>query len=169
MHHRWLGQLFAQCGTIRGVYIPSKKRVVSKSKFGFLRFKEGIAVEKAIRMFHEIWCMNNRLVVKHEKVSKRSARRSGLGQIQNHLPDEVQESMRHRPQEVRTVVAKTIDEEWLKSCVVGIVKDHIVPETVQNDLISDGILSIKSKFGAGMAEGRTVDPLEHDTGAPKGT
>ncbi|KAL6974552.1 hypothetical protein U1Q18_028737 [Sarracenia purpurea var. burkii] len=25
MHYRWLGQLFAQCGTIRNVYIPSKR------------------------------------------------------------------------------------------------------------------------------------------------
>ncbi|KAL6989280.1 Serine arginine-rich splicing factor 2 [Sarracenia purpurea var. burkii] len=116
MDHRWLGQLFAQCGTILDVYIPQKRRLVSNSKFGFVRFKEVSTVEKAISMYHGIWCVNKRLIVKHAKVSKWSGRKRELGPFpkrgqntipphttrfefldQNHLPDMVAMSTRKPP------------------------------------------------------------------------
>ncbi|KAL6991095.1 La-related protein 7 [Sarracenia purpurea var. burkii] len=64
MHKEWLKQLFAPCGNITEVFIPLKRRLVSKSKYGFMRFRDEEAVKKAINMYNGVWCGNKKLSVK---------------------------------------------------------------------------------------------------------
>ncbi|KAL6995276.1 hypothetical protein U1Q18_005412, partial [Sarracenia purpurea var. burkii] len=39
------------------------------------------------------------------------------------------------------VVAREVDEDWLKSCVVGIVKEQIEVDSIQQAMESDEVLS----------------------------
>ncbi|KAL6966294.1 hypothetical protein U1Q18_032075 [Sarracenia purpurea var. burkii] len=47
--------------------------------------------------------------------------------------------------ELPVIEAKNIDEEWLKPCIVGIIKQHTKMRSIQVAMASDGVHDIKIK------------------------
>ncbi|KAL6963527.1 hypothetical protein U1Q18_035617, partial [Sarracenia purpurea var. burkii] len=61
----------------------------------------------------------------------------------NQPPTKAREGTRIPNLCLQTVEAKFIVEDWLKSCVVGLVRDHLSSEAIQDAMIFDGIHGIK--------------------------
>ena len=60
----WLWKAFSNCGMVVDSFIPRKRRQVSNSKHGFVRFKFYSDALKAVRNYNGIWWLEKRIVVK---------------------------------------------------------------------------------------------------------
>ncbi|KAL6997749.1 La-related protein 7 [Sarracenia purpurea var. burkii] len=155
MHKDWLRRLFEPCGNITEVFIPLKRRQVSKSKYGFVRFREKVSVEKAIKKYNQVWCVNKKLRVKRAW-ARDNNKRSGYqgcppsiywkGNLDQECGSETRGIYPRGPKHVLpTVEAEAIDEEWLKNCAIGIVRYGMEVESIHEAMKSDGVYGIRVK------------------------
>ncbi|KAL6966420.1 hypothetical protein U1Q18_032199, partial [Sarracenia purpurea var. burkii] len=143
MHQKWLGKIFTHYGLITNLVIRSKRRQISKSKFDFVRFIDLEAVDRAIKMYDGVWCMNKKLVVKRLGGKKPNNR----DWSQPHTLAVYTRGMMPCPPtpEMYVIEAENIDEEWLKLCDVGIVEEHTKLCSIQAAMVSLGVHDIKIK------------------------
>ncbi|KAL7193815.1 hypothetical protein ACSBR2_025447 [Camellia fascicularis] len=66
MDPKGLFNLFSKFGIVNDVFIPRKRRKVSRSRFGFVRYGCEVAVEIAIHKADGLWCDNKALKVKEQ-------------------------------------------------------------------------------------------------------
>ncbi|KAL7194530.1 hypothetical protein ACSBR1_034872 [Camellia fascicularis] len=62
--------LFSKFGVVVDVYIPNKRRKVTSSQFGFVRYNCPVAAGMAIQKAHGTWCDNCEIKVKMAEFSK---------------------------------------------------------------------------------------------------
>lgn len=64
MDPKGLYNIFNNYGIVKDVYIPNKRRKLTRSRFGFVRYACQVAADMAIQKAHGIWCDNRALKVK---------------------------------------------------------------------------------------------------------
>ncbi|GMP92906.1 hypothetical protein CsSME_00042953 [Camellia sinensis var. sinensis] len=64
MDPKGLYGLFSNFGVVRDVFIPNKRRQMTRSRFGFVRYDCPVAVQMAVQKAHGLWCDNRALKVK---------------------------------------------------------------------------------------------------------
>ncbi|XP_028076159.1 serine/arginine-rich splicing factor 2-like [Camellia sinensis] len=65
-----LYMLFNNFGVVKDVFIPSKRRKSTGSRFGFVRYDCKVAVEMAVMKGDGLWCDNKALKVKKAEFKK---------------------------------------------------------------------------------------------------
>ncbi|XP_028067732.1 polyadenylate-binding protein 5-like [Camellia sinensis] len=70
MNPKGLFSLFSKFGIVKDVYIPSKTRKSTKTRFGFVRFDCPVAVAVAIQKTNRLWCEDKELYVKRVEFEK---------------------------------------------------------------------------------------------------
>ncbi|KAL7264450.1 hypothetical protein ACSBR1_002407 [Camellia fascicularis] len=71
MDPKGLFTLFSKFGIVKDVFIPAKRRQVSGSRFGFVRYDCEVATDMAVQKADGIWCDNKALKVKNAEYKKR--------------------------------------------------------------------------------------------------
>ncbi|CAL5378234.1 unnamed protein product [Camellia sinensis] len=64
MDPKGLYNIFTNYGIVKDVFIPNKRRKLTRSRFGFVRYACPVAADMAIQKAHGIWCDNRALKVK---------------------------------------------------------------------------------------------------------
>ncbi|GMP57002.1 hypothetical protein CsSME_00021263 [Camellia sinensis var. sinensis] len=64
MDPKGLYNIFTNFGIVKDVFIPNKRRKLTKSRFGFVRYACPVAANMAVQKAHGIWCDNRALKVK---------------------------------------------------------------------------------------------------------
>ncbi|XP_028110219.1 uncharacterized protein LOC114308755 [Camellia sinensis] len=64
MDPKGLYNIFTNFGVVKDVFIPNKRRKVTRSRFGFVRYACPVATNMAVQKAHGIWCDNRALKVK---------------------------------------------------------------------------------------------------------
>ncbi|CAL5343197.1 unnamed protein product [Camellia sinensis] len=64
MNPKSLFQLFAKFGIVKDVFIPKKRRKITGSRFGFVRYDCSVAAEMAVQRADGLWCDDKALRVK---------------------------------------------------------------------------------------------------------
>ncbi|KAL6985827.1 La-related protein 7 [Sarracenia purpurea var. burkii] len=146
MHQAWLKQLFVQCGNIIEVKIPQKRRQATNCKFGFVRFNELEAMNRAIRMFNGVWCDNKKLIVKKARENNNS-RQVKRARLQSNTGSEKGQDAVSLGQDNLVVEAREVNEAWLKSCAVGILNEAIKVESIQSAMESEGFDACQGEAG----------------------
>ncbi|KAL7222744.1 hypothetical protein ACSBR1_024446 [Camellia fascicularis] len=70
MNPKELYSLFMKFGVVKDVFIPSKTRKTTRSRFGFVRFDCPVTVEVAIQKANGLWCDDKSLQVKKAEFEK---------------------------------------------------------------------------------------------------
>ncbi|KAL7190509.1 hypothetical protein ACSBR2_022730 [Camellia fascicularis] len=70
MYQKQLFHLFTNFGIVKDVFIPSKRRKSSGSRFGFVRYDCSVAAEMAIQKANRAWCDDKVLKVKKVEFGK---------------------------------------------------------------------------------------------------
>ncbi|KAL7230391.1 hypothetical protein ACSBR2_008807 [Camellia fascicularis] len=78
MDPKGLYTLFTKFGVVKDVFIPSKRRKATRSRFGFVRYDCPVAAKVAIQKANGVWCGNRSLVVKTAEFGRKQS-----GVIQN--------------------------------------------------------------------------------------
>ncbi|XP_028118826.1 serine/arginine-rich splicing factor 8-like [Camellia sinensis] len=73
MHPKSMYTLFTKFGVVRDVFIPNKRRSVTKTRFGFVRFDCPIAAQIAEQKANGLWIDNKALAVKSAIYGKEQA------------------------------------------------------------------------------------------------
>ncbi|KAL6981428.1 hypothetical protein U1Q18_023057 [Sarracenia purpurea var. burkii] len=93
-------------------------------------------------MYDGVWCMNKRLVVKRAWWKKTRNRDWSQPHVQG---PNMKEKKSWPPTPEQTVIdAEDIDEDWLKLCVVGIVKEYTELCSIQTAMDPYGVRLWKS-------------------------
>ncbi|KAL7203846.1 hypothetical protein ACSBR2_016991 [Camellia fascicularis] len=71
MDPKSLFSLFGKFGVVKDVFIPSKRRESSRTRFGFVRYDCKVAAGMAIQKADDLWCDNKALRVKQANVQKK--------------------------------------------------------------------------------------------------
>ncbi|XP_028057424.1 uncharacterized protein LOC114261350 [Camellia sinensis] len=77
MSPQGLFKLFSKFGVVKDVFIPAKRRLVTGSRFGFVRYNCPILVELAVQKTNGVWCEETRLKVKMAEYNKMVQREKG--------------------------------------------------------------------------------------------
>ncbi|XP_028099290.1 serine/arginine-rich splicing factor 2-like [Camellia sinensis] len=64
MEPKGLYTLFNNFGVVQDVFIPHKRRKMTRSRFGFVRYNCSIAASMAVQKANGLWCDNRALKVK---------------------------------------------------------------------------------------------------------
>ncbi|KAL6961734.1 hypothetical protein U1Q18_004321 [Sarracenia purpurea var. burkii] len=128
-----------------------------------MRFRDSEAVDRAINMYNGVWCLNKKLIVKHACESNMSSRmwnmRNPLTMAQKKNPTSREQNLyqdhgpnmrRNKPRAPNhgtpiVLEAKEINEEWIKSCAMDIVKEHIEVESIREVMVYYRVHRIKIK------------------------
>ncbi|GMP53418.1 hypothetical protein CsSME_00018873 [Camellia sinensis var. sinensis] len=70
MNPKGLFSLFSKFGVVKDVFIPTKRRKATRSRFGFVRFDCPVAAGVAIQKTNRVWCDNKILKVKKADFGK---------------------------------------------------------------------------------------------------
>ena len=70
MNPKKLFGLFSQCGVVKDVYIPMKRRKATGSRFGFVSFDCHVAAKVAVQKANGLWWDNKELKVKGAEYQK---------------------------------------------------------------------------------------------------
>ncbi|KAL7161401.1 hypothetical protein ACSBR2_041959 [Camellia fascicularis] len=70
MNPKDLYSLFGKFGVVRDVFIPSKVRKATKSRFGFVRYDCPVAASVAIQKANGLWCDDKALKVKEAEFGR---------------------------------------------------------------------------------------------------
>ncbi|XP_028123753.1 serine/arginine-rich splicing factor SC35-like [Camellia sinensis] len=70
MNPKGLYELFKKFGVVRDMFIPTKTRKTTRSRFGFVRYDFSVAAEMAIQKANGVWCDDKALRVKFTEFAK---------------------------------------------------------------------------------------------------
>ncbi|CAL5418234.1 unnamed protein product [Camellia sinensis] len=155
----WLRRVFNRCGTIVDAFIPFKRRRFSNSKFGFVRYLKEEEADEAVRSFNGVWWRGHILVVKRATIlsGKRLIWRKKKTLLPHSLSPMGDQIWRHKQDpkdhslysiegvEVNpngssfTVEAEEIDDSWVKTCAVGIVRDFKIIPMIEEAMRTEGV------------------------------
>ncbi|XP_028079064.1 embryonic polyadenylate-binding protein B-like [Camellia sinensis] len=86
MHPKGLYDLFTNFGVVIDVYIPSKRRHSTGTRFGFVRYDCPVVAEMAIQKAHDTWCDGRALKVKQTDFKKKNISKVKPQADVHHLP-----------------------------------------------------------------------------------
>ncbi|KAI7994350.1 hypothetical protein LOK49_LG11G01162 [Camellia lanceoleosa] len=155
----WLRRVFNRCGTIVDAFIPFKRRRFSNSKFGFVRYLKEEEANEAIRSFNGVWWQGHLLLMKRATIlsGKRLIWRKKKSHFPHPLSPEGDQIWRHNqvpedqsPYSIEgvevnpdgssfTVNAEEIDDSWVKTCAVGIVRDYKIIPMIEEAMRIEGV------------------------------
>lgn len=83
MDPKGLYAVFSNFGVVRDMFIPKKRRKMTRSRFGFVWYDCPVAAKMAVQKAHGLWCDNRALKVKVADFGKGNAvkQRSGVAKI----------------------------------------------------------------------------------------
>ncbi|GMQ10313.1 hypothetical protein CsSME_00053366 [Camellia sinensis var. sinensis] len=64
MDPKGLYNIFTNYGIVKDVFIPNKRRKLTQSRFGFVRYACPVVANMAVQKAHGIWCDNRALKIK---------------------------------------------------------------------------------------------------------
>ena len=64
MDPKGLFKVFTNFGIVKDVFIPNKRRKMTRSRFGFVHYAFPVATSMAVQKAHGLWCDNRALKVK---------------------------------------------------------------------------------------------------------
>ncbi|GMP52262.1 hypothetical protein CsSME_00018159 [Camellia sinensis var. sinensis] len=142
----WLRRVFHRCGTIVDAFIPFKRRRFSNSKFGFVRYLKEEEADEAVRSFNGVWWRGHLLVVKRATIlsGKRLIWKKKKSHLPHPLSPEDQSLYSLEGVEVNpdgssfTVNAEEIDDSWVKTYAVGIVRDYKIIPMIEEAMRTEG-------------------------------
>ncbi|KAL7252244.1 hypothetical protein ACSBR1_013986 [Camellia fascicularis] len=67
---RWSHKLFFNYGVVTDTFIPNKRRKLTRSRFGFVRYNCFVAADMAVQKANGLWCGDCALRVKMEEFGK---------------------------------------------------------------------------------------------------
>lgn len=70
MGTRGLYNIFSNYGVVMDAFIPNKRRKMTRSHFGFVRYNCSIASDMAVQKAHGLWCDDKALKVKMAEFGK---------------------------------------------------------------------------------------------------
>ncbi|KAL7196661.1 hypothetical protein ACSBR1_036639 [Camellia fascicularis] len=70
MDPKGLSELFTKFGELKDVFIPNKRRKMTNTKFGFVRFDCAVAAKVAIQKANGLWIDDKALEVKDAEYGK---------------------------------------------------------------------------------------------------
>ncbi|KAI8025375.1 hypothetical protein LOK49_LG02G02109 [Camellia lanceoleosa] len=140
-------------------FIPFKRRRFSNSKFGVVRYLKEEEADEAIRSFNRVWWRGHLLVVKRATIpsGKRLIWRKKKSHLPHHLSPKGDQIWRHNqvpedqsPYSIEgvevnpdgssfTVDTEEIDDSWVKTCVVGIVRDYKIIPMIEKAMRTEGV------------------------------
>ncbi|GMP56077.1 hypothetical protein CsSME_00020689 [Camellia sinensis var. sinensis] len=71
MDPKGLYTLFTHFGVVQDVFIPHKRRKMTRSRFGFVRYNCTITARMAVQKANGLWCDNRALTVKVAEFGRR--------------------------------------------------------------------------------------------------
>ncbi|CAL5400682.1 unnamed protein product [Camellia sinensis] len=86
MHPKGLYDLFTNFGVVIDVYISSKRRHSTGTRFGFVRYDYLVTAEMAIQKAHNTWCDDRALKVKRVDFKKKNISKVKPQADVHHLP-----------------------------------------------------------------------------------
>ncbi|KAL6967934.1 hypothetical protein U1Q18_033737 [Sarracenia purpurea var. burkii] len=127
-----------------------------RREWGESSYKASKAAERAIRTFNDVWCGNKKLVVKYAWGNNENSRKvewdapppKRYYQEQTNRKGFYQQpqgsvAKPEKPKDpnytMLVVVAEEVDDTWLKACAVGIIKDNIEVDDIQEALSANGL------------------------------
>ncbi|KAL6992436.1 hypothetical protein U1Q18_010545 [Sarracenia purpurea var. burkii] len=136
------------------------------------------AINRAIDMYDDVWCLNKKLIVMracdNDKAMRKSnpwdpiaslKRKSFMRSEGTHSPVHCDDKLKEEPRKPNhselVVEANEVDEEWLKPCVVGIIKERTNVETVPAAMSLDGVHRINVKA---LGENKALITLSNTEG-----
>ncbi|KAL7220854.1 hypothetical protein ACSBR2_013694 [Camellia fascicularis] len=67
---RWSHKLFFNYGVVTDTFIPNKRRKLTRSRFGFVRYNWSVVADMAVQKANGLWCGDCALRVKMEEFGK---------------------------------------------------------------------------------------------------
>ncbi|KAI8023628.1 hypothetical protein LOK49_LG03G02139 [Camellia lanceoleosa] len=155
----WLRKVFNRCGMIVDAFIPFKRRRFSNSKFGFVRYLKEEEADEAVHSFNGVLWRGHLLVVKRATIisGKRLVWRKKKSYLPHSLSPKGNHIWRHKkvPEDQSlysiegvevnpdrssfTVDAEEIDDSWVKTCAVGIVRDYKIIPMIEEAMRTEGV------------------------------
>ncbi|KAL7176401.1 hypothetical protein ACSBR2_029856 [Camellia fascicularis] len=80
MGTRGLYNIFSNYGIVMDAFIPNKRRKMTRSRFGFVRYNCSVAADIAVQKEHGLWCDDRALRVKMADFGKESGPQPRLNQ-----------------------------------------------------------------------------------------
>ncbi|KAL7001411.1 Spliceosome-associated protein 49 [Sarracenia purpurea var. burkii] len=161
----WLRNAFNLCGLVAGAFIPNKRRRMSNSRFGFVKFRDPKDTSAAIHNYNGVrwfdkfirvskaWFdlrrRNNETHPSYNKAKhKRVQGANNISQVSSSSLDPIDKV--GAEDFVGCIETTVVDEEWTKSCAMGIIRDIKLLVSVQDAMIEEGVLDIIVKPMGGL-------------------
>ncbi|CAL5385927.1 unnamed protein product [Camellia sinensis] len=131
-----LHNLFTKFGMVKDVFIPNKRRRITNTRFGFVRFDCRVAANVAVQKGNGLWVDDKAIVVKHAVFGKETRGEKGLTGLVR--PQERNQNGQ-RGEDIRWIDVSTDHRSYAKA-VIGKTRGGRDNITVEADEIGNGWL-----------------------------
>ncbi|CAL5347681.1 unnamed protein product [Camellia sinensis] len=167
MGTRGLYNIFSNYGVVMDAFIPNKRRKMTRSRFGFVRYNCSVTADMAVQKAHGLWCDDRALKVKmaeFEKVFGPKPRSRQVPQTRMATNDSLMVTAGHqrtrsfaevvRGRGIQTAAIRTIHvvEEgngWLYESVVVRLKPSLSVVEFKEEIVRQGFGDVKVRLGGG--------------------
>ncbi|KAI8006971.1 hypothetical protein LOK49_LG07G01623 [Camellia lanceoleosa] len=156
MDPRRLHSLYSNFGVASDVFIPFKRRKMSRTRFGFVWYDCSVAVTMAIQKIDGMWCDDKALKVKmaqfgKEEVVKHKSAQPNVGRDDRGNSIAIPGSHRGRSTSKPTITVKAFEEGngWLYESVIVRLKSSCSVDDFKKELLIKDLGDIKFTIGGG--------------------
>ncbi|KAL7225721.1 hypothetical protein ACSBR1_020975 [Camellia fascicularis] len=154
-----LHNLFTKFGVVKDVFIPNKRRRITNTRFGFVRFDCKVEANVAVQKGNGLWVDDKAIEVKHAKFGKETTGKKGLTRPvrpqernQNGQRGEdrrwIKVSTNHRRDSI-TVKADEIGNGWLYESVVVRLKENYANTNLKKEIEAIGVEDVVVRESGG--------------------
>ncbi|KAL7249538.1 hypothetical protein ACSBR1_011687 [Camellia fascicularis] len=144
MDSRSLYKLLSKFGVVKDVFIPSKRRKSTNTRFGFIRYDCSISARIAEQKANGLWVDDKSLIVKTAEYGNRVDERRKLK-----LQPDVIKSTDSRCPPKTTIRVEEISNGWLFESLIMKLKMEYFVQEVTNELKTRGMSSVLVREGGG--------------------
>ncbi|KAL7177286.1 hypothetical protein ACSBR2_030605 [Camellia fascicularis] len=150
LNPKGLFSLFSKFGVVKDVFIPTKRRKATRSRFGFVRFDCPVAAGVAIQKTNGVWCDSKILKVKKANFGKEQVLKETYNPAKRRCTyaEVVKGDALTKGKELK-VQAEEYGIGWLLSSLVVKLKNLVSFRDFKEDLQNRGFQNIEVKEGWG--------------------
>ncbi|CAL5354750.1 unnamed protein product [Camellia sinensis] len=162
--------LFNKFGAVKDVFIPAKRRIVTGTRFGFIRFDCSVAKNLAVQKANDLWAENKELEVKNARFTKPQLKQH-KAESSKHLKIVLQRrskqdltvagGQKYYAEAVKSgatdrkdyLVAKAfeLDNEWLSMSLIVKLKNFFSFPAFRDEVCKKGLGEILIRRGGGRS------------------
>ncbi|KAL6959345.1 hypothetical protein U1Q18_039493, partial [Sarracenia purpurea var. burkii] len=133
INNQRLGDIFKQCGLVVDSFILINRRRRTNTRFGFVMFDEHYAAMPPVNQYDGVWLLKHRIFVRLAHANLFQGARYVVQRHNTEAADlEVVKGTHESQYKIKN--QKQFEIDWLRSCMMGIVKDVAKLDVIETEL-----------------------------------